>query len=277
MIAITGASGQLGAALVELCVQKKIPCFGLDHRKLDVSSQESVRSFFDRKDIDCIINCAAYTAVDASEDHIRDAFAVNAFGPWNLAKTGIPVLHVSTDYVFDGLASEPYEADAPSHPISVYGLSKRAGETALLEGGFQGAVVRTAWLYSGRPGTKNFLHTMERLGSERPALRVVNDQVGAPTLAEDLADALIRLYETGAHREPMRCLHITNAGSCSWFDFARAIMEHSGLACRVEPIPSSAYPTRAVRPRYSVLSLKSVERFGIRPRHWREALASVFA
>lgn len=272
MILITGANGQVGRAAVDICLEQGIPFKAVDHTELDISNVDNVHRFFQSRSFSCILNCAAYTAVDAAEDDRERAYAVNAEGPALLAAIGIPILHISTDYVFDGLTNFPWETDAPTHPLSVYGASKLAGEMALRRSGCKGAIVRTAWVYSKRPGTKNFYQTINRLVMERPKLKVVNDQIGTPTRAEDLARALLTLYSTGAHRQPMQILHFTNAGACSWFDFAREIVALSGSTCNVLPIPSSAYRAKAIRPKYSVLSLKSLEPWGIHPRDWREAL-----
>lgn len=274
MIAITGSSGQVGWAVVEQCKKQGISYRAFNRADLDVTDPKAVNEVFANRSYDCIIHCAAYTAVDAAEDHPQEAFVANAYAPWLLASTGVPIISVSTDYVFDGNAFEPYETYAPTRPLSIYGLSKRAGEVALLEGKFFGAVVRTAWVYSKRESTKNFFHTIRRLARERSEINVVNDQIGAPTLAEDLAVALITLYKRGVHRQPMHVIHFTNKGTCSWFDFATEIVRMTHTACTVLPIPSSDYPTKVQRPAYSVLSLRSLEPYGIEPRHWQEALSS---
>ena len=274
MIDVTGANGQLGRAVVTECEKRGISYRAFNRNDLDVTNPQAVNKVFADRSYDCIIHCAAYTAVDNAEDHPQETFATNAYAPWLLASTGVPILSVSTDYVFDGHAASPYETNTPARPLSVYGLSKRAGEIALLEGRFLGAIVRTAWVYSKRKGTKNFFHTMCRLAQERSQINVVNDQFGAPTLAEDLAVALLTLYEKGAHRKPMHVIHFTNQGACSWFDFATEIVRLTHPACAVLPISSSCYPTKAQRPAYSVLSLRSLEPYGIEPRHWKEALSS---
>lgn len=274
MIAVTGANGQLGRAVVTECAKRGIAYRAFNRNDLDVTNPKAVNKVFADRSYDCIVHCAAYTAVDNAEDHPQEAFATNAYAPWLLASTGVPILSVSTDYVFDGHAATPYETNAPVCPLSVYGLSKRAGEIVLLEGRFLGAIVRTAWVYSKREDTKNFFHTMCRLAQERSKIHVVNDQIGAPTLAEDLATALVTLFEKGAHRKPMHILHFTNRGACSWFDFATEIVHMTHPACAVLPIPSSDYPAKAQRPAYSVLSLRSLEPYGIEPRHWKEALSS---
>lgn len=276
MLLITGAGGQLGWAARERCRTLGIEFASADRSELDITDKASAAKYVKERGIDCILNCAAYTAVDAAEDNIGDAYAVNAYAPHCLAFLGIPLIHVSTDYVFDGRASTPYETDSATNPLSVYGLSKRAGETALLESGASGLIVRTAWVYSARPSAKNFLNTMKRLASSRDEVRVVNDQKGSPTLADDLADALLRLYMKGAHRDRMQVLHFTNAGECTWFDFASAIIARMNPSCRVTPITTADYPTKAVRPTYSVLSLRSLADYGIEPRNWRDALESTY-
>ena len=273
---ITGAGGQLGKAAVERCRKADIDFISADRTELDITNKDAIASFVRGKNIDCILNCAAYTAVDAAEEHAGEAYAVNGYAPHCLAMTGIPVIHVSTDYVFDGRSDVPYETDAKTNPLSVYGLSKRAGETALLESGQKGLIVRTAWVYSSDPETRNFYNTMKRLGKTHSEVRVVSDQFGTPTLADDLADALVRLYEQGSFKREMQVLHFTNSGSCSWFDFASAIIGRFNPACRVVPIATSDYPTKAVRPGYSVMSLKSMQNIGINPRSWQDALASTF-
>ncbi len=275
MILITGASGQLGKAVRDEALKRGLHYVGLNREMLDITNPSAIRAFFTEysSPFDCIINCAAYTQVDQAETHATEAYAANAFAPWLLAKTGIPIIHVSTDYVFDGYSTTPYEVDASASPRSVYGLTKRAGETALLESGTHGVIVRTAWVYSSRPETKNFFHTILRLGFERETLRIVNDQKGSPTLAEDLASALLDLYEKGAHRKPMHLLHFCNSGECSWYDFASEILKDTEAQAILNPIPTSAYPTPAVRPEYSVLDLSAIEQlYDIHPRNWRKAL-----
>ena len=224
MLLITGKKGQLGQAVADVCTSRGIAFAAFSRTELDIADREAVRRMVLPGTFDAVINCAAYTAVDAAEDNPGKAYAINACGPWNLAATGVPILHVSTDYVFDGKADEPYDVDDTPRPLGVYGLSKRAGETALLEGGFRGAVVRTA--------------------------------------------------STKAHLEPMRVLHFTNSGRTSWCGFARAIVEETQNACKVEAITTADYPTKAVRPAFSVLSLASLAPYGIVPRSWQEALAA---
>ena len=276
MIFITGSKGQLGRAVVEEATKRDISYTELSRSTLDISNKEAVDEYFNDRGgrSDCIVNCSAYTLVDTAEDHPSEAYVVNAYAPWVLAQTRLPVLHVSTDYVFDGTATSPYHIDAHCAPISVYGLSKRAGEMALLAARTKGAIVRTSWLYSARPDTKNFFHTIRRLAKTANKLTVVNDQIGAPTLAEDLAAALLDLYERGAHTHQMHILHFSNAGRSTWYDFATAIMKETASTVKVEPISSSLYPTKAKRPAYSLLDLTTIYMtYGIKPRHWLDALS----
>ncbi|WP_278997841.1 dTDP-4-dehydrorhamnose reductase, partial [Sutterella wadsworthensis] len=218
------------------------------------------------------INCAAYTAVDDAEDHSSDAIAVNATAPKYLTDTGIPIIHISTDYVFDGRARQPYEVDSQTAPLSVYGSSKQMGEAALLTSKACGCIIRTSRLYSPIAGTKSFFQTMLQLLPERQSLGVVSDQFSAPTLAEDLADALVELYLQGAHLRSMQVLHFTNTGETSWHGFASAIQEKIGTTCKLKAVPAVQYPTKARRPHYSVLSLQSLQAWRIKPRSWQDAL-----
>lgn len=279
MLLITGAQGQLARELSLVCRERNLAFCALMHRELDITDPGAVRAAVDAAKPDCIVNCAAMSNVDACEGNAAAAYAVNAYGPWLLARIGIPVVQLSTDYVFDGTSRLPYGTDAPAHPVNVYGLTKRAGETALLEGGFSGLIVRTAWLYGGPGSGTNFYGTIRRLAKEREALSVVTDQIGSPTLAADLARILVRLIELGAHRAPVRVVHAVNAGSCSRYEFAQAVAEDLNLACRIEPTDSDTFerqnPARAARPRFTALDTASLEAFGIRPRHWREALRSL--
>jgi dTDP-4-dehydrorhamnose reductase len=275
MIAVTGAGGQLGQAVLKEASKRGIEAKGFPRQKLDASDAAAVRSAFAGAQFDCIVNCAAYTAVDKAESEPAQAFLGNAFVPWLLGRTGIPVLHVSTDYVFDGKGTCPYLESDAVRPLSVYGLSKRAGETALLESGACGAIVRTAWLYSKAQGTKNFYQTMLRLGQSHDEISVVADQFGAPTLVDDLAGGLLDLYQAGIHKQPMQLFQFVNSGKCSWADFAEAIMSKAGLPCRVKRIASSEWPSPVARPSYSVLSTARFTRVtGKTPRSWKDALFS---
>ena len=272
MIAITGVTGQLGKTILTTLKRRGILGLGFDRHELNIADQNAVVQNLRPGVFDCIINCAAYTAVDEAEDHSRDAIAVNATAPKYLTDTGIPIIHVSTDYVFDGRARQPYEVDSQSAPMSVYGRSKQMGEAALLTSKACGCIIRTSRLYSPIAGTRSFFQTMLRLLSERQSLGVVSDQFSAPTLAEDLADAVVELYLQGAHLRSMQVLHFTNTGETSWHGFASAIQERIGTTCKLRAIPAVQYPTKARRPHYSVLSLQSLQAWRIKPRSWQDAL-----
>lgn len=272
MIAITGVTGQLGKTMLTTLKRRGILGLGFDRHELNIADQNAVVQNLRPGVFDCIINCAAYTAVDDAEDHSRDAIAVNATAPKYLTDTGIPIMHISTDYVFDGRARQPYEVDSQTAPLSVYGRSKQMGEAALLTSKACGCIIRTSRLYSPIAGTRSFFQTMLQLLSERQSLSVVSDQFSAPTLAEDLADALVELYLQGAHLRSMQVLHFTNTGETSWLGFASAIQERIGTTCKLEAIPAVQYPTKARRPHYSVLSLQSLQAWRIKPRSWQDAL-----
>ena len=265
-ILITGAKGQLGTELSQLLPDAVLT----DVAELDITDLSAVRKFVSKNNIGTIINCAAYTAVDKAEDDEPLATRINVLGPENLAKTGCKVIHISTDYVFDGKGYRPYTPNDETNPVSVYGKTKRAGELAVLENAPTAVIIRTAWLYS--PYGNNFVKTMRRLGAERETLNVVADQVGTPTYAADLAQAIVKILPQVSPKTA-GIYHYTNEGVCSWYDFATAIMKESGLKCRVNPIPSSAYPTRALRPFYSVLDKSKTKAvFGIDIPHWQDAL-----
>ncbi len=266
MYLITGCNGQLGTEL-----KKRLPdaiCADVD--MLDITDETAVQKFVRENNVDLIINCAAYTAVDKAEDDIEMATKINVDGPLNLAKTGAKIIHISTDYVFDGMGHVPYSPDDETNPISVYGKTKRYGELAVLENAPVAVVIRTAWLYS--PYGNNFVKTMRRLGAEKESINVVSDQIGTPTYAGDLADAIVQIIPQMT-RENSGVYHFTNMGVCSWYDFASEIMEMSGLMCTVNPIKSSEYPTRAVRPFYSVLDKSKIQKvFNIKIQHWKKGL-----
>lgn len=266
MLLITGSKGQLGT-----CLTARLPqAIGVDIDVLDICDFVALKKFTDENNIDCIVNCAAYTAVDKAEEEPELAKKINADAVLNLAKTGAKVIHISTDYVFNGKSSTPYsESDAPS-PASVYGRTKLDGENALFENAKSAFVIRTSWLYSNYGN--NFVKTMRRLGAERESLNVVFDQIGTPTFADDLADAIVKilpLLKDGCKE----LFHFSNEGVCSWYDFARKIMELSSLSCKVSPIESKDYPTKACRPNYSVLNKSKIKNFaGLEIPHWEESL-----
>ena len=272
-ILVVGGRGMLGTDLVSLLrSDAAVNAASADIGEIDITDAGSIGRCLDSVRPDAIMNCAAFTNVDACETQEQAAHAVNALGPELLAKAcafrGVRLLHVSTDYVFDGTKAEPYLPDDPPNPSSAYGRTKLAGEQAVAANCPDHLIVRTAWLY-GTHG-KNFVHTMLRLAKEKPELRVVSDQVGSPTFTRDLAGLLARL----AHCNATGITHATNSGRCSWFEFACEIVKLAGLSTPVRPIPSSEYPTSTRRPAFSVLDCSRTERLaGVRIRHWRDALA----
>lgn len=266
MYLITGCKGQLGTEIAKLLPDAI--CADVD--MLDITDAVAVKNFVRENKVDVIINCAAYTAVDRAEDEIDIATKINVDGPRNLAQSGAKIIHISTDYVFDGTAHTPYDADAPTNPVSVYGKTKRAGELAVLENAKCAVIIRTAWLYSNHGN--NFVKTMRKLGAEKESINVVADQIGTPTFAGDLAAAIVKIIPQMSEQNS-GVYHFTNMGVCSWYDFACEIMDMSGLTCRVNPIRSSQYPTRAIRPFFSVLDKDKIKTtFGIEIQHWKKGL-----
>lgn len=265
-ILITGANGQLGTELGALLPD----AIKTDRDDLDITNADAVHDFIRKNKIDSIINCAAYTAVDRAEDDIQMAEKINAIGPRNLAASGAKIIHISTDYVFDGTAHRPYSALDLPNPVSVYGKTKLSGEFAVRNFAKIYAIIRTAWLYS--PYGSNFVKTMLRLGKEKSEINVVADQIGTPTYAADLARAIVKILPL-LNEKNSGIYHYTNNGVCSWYDFATEIMTMSGLKCRVNPIKTEQYPTRATRPAYSVLDKSKIkEVFDVDIPHWRAGL-----
>ena len=266
MFLITGCNGQLGTELAKLLPDAI--CADVD--MLDITDANAVNKFVRDNNVDVIINCAAYTAVDKAEDDVDLATKINVDGVRNLAKSGAKIIHISTDYVFDGTGHKPYSPDVETNPVSVYGKTKRAGELAALENAQIAVVIRTAWLYSAHGN--NFVKTMRRLGAEKESVNVVADQIGTPTFAGDLASAIVKIIPQ-LSKEKSGIYHFTNEGVCSWYDFACEIMDMSGLSCVVNPIKSHQYPTRAARPFYSVLDKDKIKNvFGIEIEHWKKGL-----
>ncbi len=276
MFLITGFKGQLGIELSNLLTDKAIK---VDIDTLDITDELKVKEFFlAHDDIDAVINCAAYTAVDKAEDEEDKANLVNNIGVKNLAKYAKNIIHVSTDYVFDGKAYLPYSEDNTPNPQSAYGRTKLAGEKAAINNAQIAIIIRTAWLYSAHGN--NFVKTMLKLGSTKPSLGVVYDQIGTPTFARDLAKAIVAIVESDKftqalkNKQPLKEIyHFTNEGIASWYDFAQAIMTKANLPCLVKPIRSEQYPTKAKRPFYSVLDKAKIKRdFNLEIPHWHDAL-----
>lgn len=273
-ILVTGANGQLGNEMQVLSKENpQHTYFFTDVQELDICDKQAVNDFIAEKQIEMIINCAAYTAVDKAEDDAELAYKLNSEAPETLARAaqsvGASMIQVSTDYVFDGTAHIPYTEDCPPCPNSVYGTTKLNGEHAVLDHCENAVVIRTAWLYSIYGN--NFVKTMIRLGKERDTLGVVFDQIGTPTYANDLAQAIFSIINKGIVRG---VYHFSNEGVCSWYDFTIAIHRLSGItSCKVNPLHSSEFPAKANRPHYSVLDKTKIKTtFGIEIPHWEESL-----
>lgn len=267
---VTGANGQLGSELKSLLGTSAVY---VDRAELDISDELAVKSFLEKNWFDGVVNCAAYTAVDKAEDEPAEADRINHLGPKWLAKYGKCIIHISTDYVFDGTAHIPYSENDRPNPVSAYGRTKLAGEKAVLEQAETAIIIRTAWLYSLHGS--NFVKTMLKLGRTRDSLNVVSDQIGSPTSAADLAKVIIEILPQ-INRKKKEIYHFTNEGVCSWYDFAVAIMQIAELPCKVLPIESRDYLTRTKRPFYSVLNKKKIKNdFGLKIRYWRDALSEV--
>jgi dTDP-4-dehydrorhamnose reductase len=280
-ILITGASGQLGRAFARLASFYPQFSFHLaDREVLDLSHLNTIASYFDQHHFDACINCGAYTAVDKAESDIELATLINTKAPEYVAKAcarkNIPLIHYSTDYVYHNQQNTPFiETDATS-PKGVYAQTKLAGSLAALAAHQQTMVIRTSWVYS--PFGHNFVKTMLRLGRERDTLNIVFDQIGTPTYACDLAKATLDILNQTLVKDEVEPLHgffhYSNEGICSWYDFALAIFELTGIACQVHPIRSSEYPTPARRPAFSVLDKQKIKTtFQVSIPHWRASLA----
>lgn len=278
-VMITGAGGMTGSEVSERAQRAGWQVSALSHAAMDIADAASVDAAAASFHPDVIVNCAAYTAVDRAEAEPEIAAAVNVDGARNIARTaaaaGIPLIHLSTDYVFSGEARTPYEPYAEPNPIGVYGRTKWAGEAVVRKECMRHVIVRTSWVFSHRGS--NFVRTILRLAAEREELRVVNDQVGRPTSAADLANALLVVAETMLAKPELKgTWHFADSGETNWFDFAKAIVEEAGPKTRLPrltPISTTDYPTAAHRPAYSVLDTSSfTETFGVTPRPWREAL-----
>ncbi|MEB3277318.1 MAG: dTDP-4-dehydrorhamnose reductase [Lyngbya sp.] len=284
-ILLIGKDGQLGQELFPILAPLgEVKSVGRD--TLDLANPEAIAKIVADVKPDLIINAAAYTAVDKAESEPELAIAINGTAPGILAKEaeeiGATLIHVSTDYVFDGSQSHPYLETDPTQPLGAYGQSKLAGEKAILETQANAAIVRTAWVY-GVGGKGNFVKTMLRLGGEREELRVVCDQVGSPTWTGDLAQAIVQLSDK-INPDTTGIYHYTNSGVTSWYDFAVAIFEEAQQLDfplkiqRVVPISTSEYPTPARRPAYSVLNTKKISAIlGTYPPHWRQSLRKMLS
>ena len=278
-ILVTGSDGQLGKEIKDLAANyASFSFFFMDLPALDICNSSQLDVFLKDKNINMVINCAAYTAVDKAEQDADIAEKVNAIGVLNLVNALVKVngklIHISTDYVFDGNHFLPYKESDPVSPIGVYGETKRAGELAVLNSDIDSIVIRTSWLYSSY--RNNFVKTMLHLGSEKENLEVIFDQVGTPTYARDLARTCLEIL-TGVNSAEIskngNLYHYSNEGVASWYDFAITIMELGGVNCKVKPIQTKDYPTLAKRPQYSVLNKSKIKTdFKIEIPYWRDSL-----
>jgi dTDP-4-dehydrorhamnose reductase len=281
-ILVTGAAGQLGADLVPALKTAGHEVLGLSSAELDITAASAVEEAVNKYSPSVIVNCGAYTKVDLAEKEKERAYAVNRDGAANIAGVammfGAALVHISTDFVFDGRTPAPYREDSPANPLSVYGDSKLKGEAEIAKRLEEHFIIRTSWLYGAGGG--NFVKTILRLASERETLRVVYDQTGTPTWTVDLAGAVVRVVErseSGARAYGV--YHYSGEGVASWYDFAVAVVEEAAslgapLKCaRIEPILTVEYPTPAARPAYSVLDKKKIRStFGLSIPHWRSSL-----
>lgn len=300
-VLVTGKNGQLGQSLQKL-VEDSSLSFGMiagveftfvGRDELDLTCSESIGAFFNNQRFDAIINCAAYTAVDKAESEPELADQINHIAVAQLAEIAkqqaIPLIHISTDYVFNGQGFMPYVETDSTDPQNVYGLTKLKGEESILASGCTGAIIRTSWVYS--EFGSNFVKTMLRLGKERDSLNVIFDQVGSPTYATDLANAILKLL---CHLERsvgstintqdssplarndggMEIYHFSNEGVCSWYDFSKAIFECSAINCEVNPIETKDYRTPAKRPHYSLMNKAKIKQIPglVVPPYWRDSL-----
>lgn len=273
-ILVTGANGQLGNEMQVLARENlQHTYFFTDVQELDICDEQAVYAYVSEHKIDIIVNCAAYTAVDKAEDNVELCDKLNNIAPGYLARAaqanGAAMIQVSTDYVFDGTAHIPYTEEEPTCPASVYGSTKLAGEQNVMDHCEKAMVIRTAWLYSIYGN--NFVKTMIRLGQERDSLGVIFDQIGTPTYANDLAQAIFAAINKGVVRG---IYHFSDEGVCSWYDFTIAIHRLAGIAsCKVKPLHTADYSAKAPRPHYSVLDKTKIkDTFGIEIPHWEESL-----
>lgn len=283
-ILITGGTGQVGTELLSCQWPSEFELVAPTRQELDLSQCDTIGAYISHGAFDAVINCGAYTAVDKAENDVLTAWKINALAPAALAAAtklaGIPLVHLSTDYVFDGSKNEPYNEDDPVAPLGVYGASKEAGEQAVRTGNPRHIILRTAWVFSAH-GT-NFVKTMLRLGEEREMISVVDDQRGCPTAASDIAavarQIVVRLIDD--IKAPVGIYHFVGDGDATWYTFARELFAQQQLVGagvpHVEAISTEQYPTLAERPKNSSLSTRKLERdYGVKPRDWRAALEVV--
>ncbi|MDM8359967.1 dTDP-4-dehydrorhamnose reductase [Bacillus thuringiensis] len=271
-VIVTGAKGQLAQDVLRQLEHTGLQVYGVDREELDITNNEAVQAYINKIKPDAIMHCAAYTNVDAAEEDADTAYKVNGLGTKYLAQAageiGAKMLYISTDYVFNGTAKEPYKTSEPTKPLGVYGETKLAGETFVQQYVDKFFIVRTAWVF-GIFGN-NFVKTMLRLGREHDEISVVHDQVGSPTYTVDLARFMIELISS----EKYGIYHATNAGICSWYEFAVEIFKQAEMDINVKPVTTEEFPRPADRPKYSVLDKKKIEEEGFLPlQDWKKAVA----
>jgi dTDP-4-dehydrorhamnose reductase len=274
-ILITGSNGQLGSSFKKIAKDYDFDFTFTDVDELDITNEKAIDSFLKDKGFSFLVNCAAYTAVDKAEDDYNKALLLNATAPYLLAKYckkySVQMIHVSTDYVFNGNNSTPYTSKDKPNPNTVYGKTKLEGERRVLDVNPTAKIIRTAWLYS--EFGNNFVKTMIRLGKEKQTLNVVFDQIGTPTFATDLSIAIMKMIIKKDIASLQSIFHFTNEGVCSWYDFAKKIMEKKDLHCNVMPILSKDYPTKTPRPHYSVLDKSEIKQaLNTSIPHWEDSL-----
>ena len=280
VVLVTGANGQLGQAIQSIVGKyPSIDFVFCASSELNITDKANCETVFEKYKPQFCINAAAYTAVDKAESEAEKAHLINVIGPENLAKVckeyNTILLHISTDFIFDGTSTQPYlETDIPN-PKSVYGQTKLDGELAVQKNWEKHFIIRTSWVYS--QFANNFMKTMLRLASERDSLSVVNDQIGTPTYAVDLAEVLMNIIQSSITNKPspFGIYNFSNEGVCSWHDFASAIFHQKGISIDLQPIPTSAYPTPAKRPSYSVLDKSKIKNtFNLKINDWKTSLQS---
>lgn len=280
VVVVTGANGQLGQAIQSISGNyPEIDFVFCDSSALDITNLNQIKQTFKQFKPNYCINAAAYTAVDKAESEQEKAISINVIGAKNLAATckenNTILLHVSTDFVFDGNQNTPYSEEDIPNPTGVYGQTKLDGEKAIQETFDKYYIIRTSWVYS--QFGNNFMKTMIRLGSERDSLSVVNDQIGTPTNAVDLAEVLVKICLTSNLQPPTSNLYgiynFSNEGHCSWYDFAKRIFEENTITINLSPIPTTSYPTPAKRPSYSVLDKSKIKKaFDLQINNWEDSL-----
>lgn len=274
-ILVTGANGQLGSELRVLSVNSNHEFLFTDVAELDITNREAVDNYVSEHGAEIIVNCAAYTNVDKAKDDTEMADNINHLAVKNLAEVSakykLILIHISTDYVFDGSKNTPYLETDPTAPLGVYGRTKLAGEKAVTDSGCDYLIIRTSWLYSSFGN--NFVKTMRRLTAEKDSLKVVFDQVGTPTYAGDLAQAILKIIDSGKYADNAGIYHFSNEGVCSWYDFAIEIRNLSGNLCDIQPCHSDEFPSKVKRPNFSVLDKTKIkETFGLKIPYWKVSL-----